>query len=128
MTDNEIIKALEHCLNNEDCDGCISLCSNSACVANNLQIILDLINRQKAEIERLEERLKREAKMQYDLCGQIVDLKNMLPIARAEGIKEFAEKLKAIRRKMYPCYVSVDLFEGVIDNLVKEFTEGGNDG
>lgn len=69
-----------------------------------------------AEIERLTKRLEKEAKCQYDLCGQIVDLKaeierlnNDLAISRketkrymtshkqtrADAITEFAERLKS---------------------------------
>ena len=91
----------------------------------------------RAEIERLEERLKREAKCQYDLCGQIVDLKYMLPIARAEAVKEFAARLKDAPIKMGLPLLGLqtkseveEYFDGImlqvrdsIDNLVKELTE-----
>lgn len=75
---------------------------------------LQIVESKTAEIERLKRLLEQEEKATNSLAKKCYK----------DGVKEFAEKLKAIRRKMYPCYVSIDLFEGVIDNLVKEFTEG----
>lgn len=55
MTDNEIIRGLEHCKNEGDCFSCplhrTGYCVNSTTVAESY---CDLINRQKAEIERLD--------------------------------------------------------------------------
>ena len=47
MTDNEIIKALECCSNQ------MYACTDKQCKAKTLANALDLINRQKAEIDRL---------------------------------------------------------------------------
>ena len=59
MTDNKIIKALEHCGIECKCSGCplddsefVSNCIDKLC-----KNALNLINRQKAEIERLEKRI-----------------------------------------------------------------------
>ena len=53
MTDNEIIKALECCSNGEPCANCPY---QKQCDETDLaEIALDLINRQQAEIERLQE-------------------------------------------------------------------------
>ena len=136
MIDNDIIKGLE-CVGGKimSCRSCpYSLrFPMTKCRKQCAEDALDLINRQKAEIERLEERLKREAKCQYDLCGQIVDLKYMLPIARAEAVKEFAERLEkpilsqlgiSTLEKSEAYHFCLD----EIDNLVKEFTEGKADG
>ena len=57
MTDNEIIKALEHCGNIVDstCKECVyHETYNASCVVRLIRDALDLINRQKAHIERLE--------------------------------------------------------------------------
>ena len=93
MTDNEIIKALS-----------------------------DRINRQKAEIERMENQntllLKKKCK----------DINTARKIIKSEAIKEFAERLKRtsigleIRddKKLKMTVVSTV----AIDNLVKEMTEG----
>ena len=50
MTDNEIIKALECCMK-DDCDNCPNGFGN--CEHNLAEASLDLINRQKAEIDIL---------------------------------------------------------------------------
>jgi hypothetical protein len=142
MTDNEIIKALECCYKVKGyrhipiCQECPL--KESRCAIELPKNALALINRQKAEIERLEreiedlestQEISPEAKHFVDTkADKVISLMNELIKSqdqiKADAVKEFAERMKAIRRKMYPCYVSVDLFEGVIDNLVKEFTGG----
>ena len=59
MSDEDIIKALECCkysVNNKDCENCpyVECETMTGCVGELLEDALDLINRQKAEIERLE--------------------------------------------------------------------------
>lgn len=104
MTDNEIIKALEYC---KDCSA-------------NLNVeIIDLINRQKAEIERLKEYPKCIYEYdgnttEYCVQGPCSNFKTVEQI-KTEAIKEFAVRLK--------CGVPQET--GVIrcsdvDNLVKE--------
>ena len=115
MTDNEIIKALECCR-----DGDCKSCTFDECTTGLLDkgIALDLINRQKAEIEKLEaeveklefraeidkrdyQRKLREGGNAVDVLYQLYDegvkkiqqLEGKLKIARAEAIKEFAERL-----------------------------------
>lgn len=60
MTDNEIIKALECCCKNNNCEGCpLDYLTFSSQCASELAIkSLDLINRQRAEIERLNAKVK----------------------------------------------------------------------
>ena len=56
MTDNEIIKALECCSHrNEDlpCDGCPAYNIAQMCMEDLMSDAIDLINRQKAEVEQL---------------------------------------------------------------------------
>ena len=52
MTDNKIIKGLEICCRDTTCDGCpyVGRCRYGE---NLLKDVIDLINRQKAEMERL---------------------------------------------------------------------------
>ena len=114
MTDKDIIKALECCGN----DGEITICSicpyylqdryNDFCQEDLHRASLDLINRQKAEIERLE----RHTKMHDEI--------------KAEAIKEFAERL---RKKIFPLDtvysdgnypINAKAVKVAIDNLVKE--------
>lgn len=58
MTDNEIIKALECCVNWGGTTSCADCpFQNTGCLHfNKLKEVLDLINRQKAKIKELEER------------------------------------------------------------------------
>jgi septation ring formation regulator EzrA len=115
MTNNEIVKALDCCSKMHDCRECVFWEMHSAqCVSELLSNTLDLINSQKAEIERLKEA--------YAVYEETTGLK----WARAEAIKEFAERLKMLK-----CHYSVTEytfdFDVVtvedIDNLVKEMTE-----
>lgn len=117
MTDNEIIKALECCGSEKG-----NLCTQCPkfkklgydCNENDFfNDALDLINRQKAEIERLEKDLikcKLEKEMLHQVATEI----------QTVAIKDFAERVK---RK---CIIDRDyeiLQEDDIDNLVKEMTE-----
>lgn len=59
MTDNEIIKNAELCLNNSkvySCGSCAYLGDDCDCVGRMLKDLLDLFNRQKAEITELQHR------------------------------------------------------------------------
>lgn len=60
MTDNEIIKALEYCEDSADTDKhCLKCpyCNESYCLDKMMADALFLINRQKAEIDRLQREL-----------------------------------------------------------------------
>ena len=119
MTDNEIIKALECCGsghgNCNDCPYDVETCITTEGKIFLMKDALDLINRQKAEIERLEKdfmKCKLEKEMIHQVATEI----------QTVAIKDFAERLK---RK----YESVDgqyidrVLNTDIDNLVKEMTE-----
>ena len=62
MTDREIMKALECCCEKgllcESCDECPNLTMGSLCMDQMLRDAINLIHRQKADIERLEIELK----------------------------------------------------------------------
>ena len=123
MNDNDIIKALECCAFEHNCNGCFYNVPESAysaqCIEKIMHASLDLINRQKAEIERLK-----------DMVSQN---EGVLPkyerIIKDEAIKEFADVLKESQGKISVMsfvhgtkdYIPVEN----IDNLVKEMTEGG---
>ena len=99
FTDNEIVKALEMCNYNADCDNC-------PCVGecwNVNKYAIDLINRQKAEIESLKEA--------YAIYEETTGLKWV----RTEAIKEFAERLNGHRNGDF-IFIPTKL----LDNLVKE--------
>ena len=113
MNDNDIVKALE-CLGGDEvlCRECAyghipyPVCKKLA--AKNA---LDLINRQKAEIDKLRQKLDYE---NYECERCACDLLDQRDRAKSEAIKEFAERLKDIDDYVSP----LD-----IDNLVKEMTE-----
>ena len=113
MTDNEIIKALELCatLDSRNCKKCPC---REICNENNgtlTKSTLDLINRQKAEIERL----------QKNIDGLNIFTKNHITVIRSQAIKEFAERLKEHRYGELNNCISFSV--GYLDNLVKEMTE-----
>lgn len=98
-TDEEIIKALEYC--NADiskCDRCVLQrdCESNPFYSAVAEHALDLINRQKAEIERL--RAKVETRTQEKLAlGRIYKqkLQTVKYEAGYEAYKEFAERIRA---------------------------------
>lgn len=129
FTDEEVIKALDTVsYGGHSCVKCKFKISNGddrcglkGC--NICRLALDLINRQKTEIERLETEnkiLSENADTAFqeglneaqDLYAE--QIKNEI---RAEAIKEFADKLK---KKIFP-FPFAKISE--IDNLVKEMTE-----
>ncbi len=88
MTDAEIIKALE-CCKNDDCDNCPNNFGN--CYANLAGYALDLISRQKAEIEKLTYQVNRLKK--YDEERDIRLHTRLIATAKAEAINKFVERL-----------------------------------
>ncbi len=101
MTDNDIIKALKKLLKLMLCDGDLQR-------ASTISKTIDFINRQNAEIEKL---------------NHIVDVNKKV---KAEAVKEFAERLKdtAVARLDFngSTYFAVGLHH--LDDLIEEFTEG----
>ena len=127
MTDNEIIKALECCTEDEDCTHCPSIKEMPYCSNDIMVGALNLIKRQQAEIERLElandekfsqwSMLAEKTKQHYaDLYNEAKD------ILKAEAVKEFVERLKEKSFKTIRNYgLTKDVVEVCdIDNLVKE--------
>ena len=120
MTDTEIIKSLECCgnTNGSNCSKCpmyLQNKDNDFCHEDLMKNILDLIKRQGAEIERLQNMLAAE-------CQHSIEFRN-------NTIKEFAERLK---KTALDCDVSFGYGNGCyvkavttieIDNLVKEMTD-----
>lgn len=117
MTDNEIIQVLKDC--SESCGDKCKLCPIfHECVQNDCFLdkqALDLINRKKSEIERLQKEIQ-IAKDAYTM------LQTKTEIIKIKAIKEFAARLK--------CGVPQDT--GVIrcidvDSLIKEMVCEDND-
>ena len=94
MTDNEIIKALDCCANCESCDFETTNCplvEEMECRSLLAQKALDLITRQRTEIERLkEEKSKLENKID-EMYPLVMQLPNAMQQAKSEAYKEFAD-------------------------------------
>ena len=118
MTDNEIIKAMQCVIGNDvNCSECTyqKVLPFPSCRMMCAKNALDLINRQKSEIERVEKELMK-CKLEKELLHKTINQ------IKSEAIKWFAEKLKM------ECYATYDevlpsLFADIIDKLVKEMTE-----
>ena len=123
MTDNEIITALENevksteYVDSDYCDGVDLTLIKSA---------LDLINRQKAEIERLKECPKciyeYDGKTtEYCVQGPCSNFKTVEQI-KSEAYREFAERLKEKKQEVFTAVndssYAVTVYK--IDNLLKE--------
>ena len=140
MTDNEIIKALECC-----CSAQVNACDDcpfyERCYNNNERLekeAIDLINRQEAENERLQNILI----CFMDALGKVrkvddIDEISLIPLMselnkqyrselKAEAYKEFAERLKAKSDSRFDYSELVfEISEEDIDNLVKEMVGEG---
>ena len=119
LSDNEIIKALECCTNDDHCGDCFLVYGLHDCKEKQLNLLkdaLDLINRQKAEIERLE---GEKSCIIEHLKGTRIRLKT----AKAEAIKEFAERLNDTKFWNGNEYV---IYADNIDVLVKEMVGDDN--
>lgn len=95
MTDNEIVKALEYCFTNDwnrtKCDKCKFYTGTTQCVEDLKSASINLIKRQKAEIERLKCEM---GKLLPKDCAYTVQMEvsNKLETQiRAEAVREFAE-------------------------------------
>ena len=145
-TDEEVIKALEFCVSNKyTCDGCPCVEGKFECVTNEPKFALDLINRQRAEIESLTQNNISTKYPTRVLCSlgviftkSLEDYDKLIGDISAEAIKEFAERLKEIKIKYalpllglqtkteiesYVDDILLQMRDG-IDRLVKEMTEG----
>ena len=97
MQDNDIIKALEHCQVDKSCKGCPSqgkFGKDAMCPHLN-RLAVDLINRQKAEIKRLQKAIKVQ-----DIMIEQQDYK--IKSAKSEARKEFTERV--VSRYAYKLY------------------------
>lgn len=121
MTDSEVIKALEYCIADRiECDKCAlqEECESNPFYPTIEKYALDLINRQKEEIERLKNR---------DMQVEVSD--KLEREIKAEAVKEFAEKLE---EKLGCCHIISDGeycgfdcgdTHECIDNLLKEMVD-----
>ena len=116
MTDNEIIKALKATAS-WVCDECKfhgEMCDGDKCEKVIAENALDLINRQKAEIERLEKEVEDKEKAYNDefclrkewqsKCRELLEEKEII---KPEAIKEFADRLCDGRVSNDPVVIAV---------------------
>lgn len=118
MTDKQLKTILECCASDENIECCkkCALCEKYDCYSEISKNVLDLINRQKAEIERLKDYNENLITANMELSDEILEIKS-------EAIKEFAERLKSeYEDKTQGRYMNW-LMNDIIDNLVKEMTE-----
>ena len=121
MTDKEIIKALECCQTQyaRNCKDCpyeryqTHYISTTTCSSQMRKDLLDLVNRQQAEIERL----KKDRYLYKDGVLELLPRTDLEEI-KSEAIKEFAERLKEYG---YGRWVSLSYKN--FDRLVKEMTD-----
>lgn len=108
MSDNDVVKALEYCAEGGYCGDCGYDIKSAKCIAKIMKDSIDLIIRQKAEIERLN----------YESLQMVASIKNL----RAEAVKEFAERLKETKFKHGNDFM---VYADNIDTLVKEMVGDG---
>ena len=124
MGDNEIIKALGDCLH-RGCNVCIRRpeeygATERQCSRGLMECALSLIQRQKAEIERL------KANNAYLMLPQYAR-KTVVETAKADVIKEFAERLEPrLANNTDISAVGYQSIVAEISNLVKEMVGDNN--
>ena len=123
MNDNEIIKAFEKCLENDilqtQCINCDYRKHGNLCMDILFNQILDLINRQQADNERLKKLLEESETKENRLAKQFYKA----------GVKDLAKRLKDyyINNKRYKrpyAHTVIDYLFDVIDNLANEMVGG----
>lgn len=108
MNDNEIIKALECCISPvyEECKKC-PLYDDPTCRRELLKDTLDLINRQQAEIERLNN----------NVSAMAVTMRNSAKATRSEARKEFAERLIDLKHECGCNYRKKPVYAVTMDKI-----------
>ena len=139
-TDKQIVKALECCQSHTitDCRDCPNRASGDNCVNELMRNALDLINRQKVEIEEFEVERKKLQDRIVSLFNENEGLQTELQIykqnrmtlyerielvekTRIKTVKEFAERVINL---IYSADDINPITEWQIDNIVTEMTEG----
>ena len=110
LTDEEVVKALECC---KDCSINLNFEIVQKIEDKNKEILelIDIINRQKVEIERL----KKEVSVPRDAY---ISIQDRYEHTKAEAYKEFAERLKENTITKFDWNEYVEIEE--VDNLLKE--------
>ena len=92
LTDAEIIKALECCIakSGKGCSNCPYHHYYEECRTKRNNDCIDLINRQKAEIERLQ----KELEIKTQKRANIFEISDAFARGESKGRKEFADRLR----------------------------------
>ena len=128
MTDNEIIKTMKGCACTPDCNWCAYFDPkqeySEKCYKRRNRDFDNLINRQKAEIERLNKRIKEQKHALFEQQSYTADLQKQILTAKFEAVKEFVNRLKEkkLQSTMDKRIISME----TIDNLVKEMVGEDN--
>ena len=128
MTDNEIMKALECCCGDDmGCKSCPMFDElNSACVRTTIRSALDLINRQKAEIEKLNTSLNEAKEKSAYFINEVEkarkETRNVTDMAAK--LKERNMKLNTVNAEMHEslrlaCETNKDL-QAEVERLAEE--------
>ena len=133
MTDAEVLKALECCGSTTvgACKDCTMYKDKSGiCVPIICRDAFDLINRQKAEIERLKKENAFHRKTITENAQRALEVTvEEIEKAKSEARKEFAERLRktmTATSKTISGYCKYIVTDDEIDNLLEEME--GNDG
>ena len=125
MTDNDkhIVQTLKYHIEAEDCVSCEAFGKCDEFILT--EKVLDLINRQKAEIERLREETAELIDDRYatQLLCHLIKKEDDTRNVRSDAIKEFADRLISVS---HPYADTQMVFEIQIKNLVKEMVGDNN--
>ena len=125
MTNEQIIKALcKHIDNKANCTDCSYFgkrTETGSCLVSLFSDVYNLINRQKAEIERLQKYYDKMEGEIYSLREDQAEVKFFRQEIEAETIKKFVERLKN-NSYPFPCAIGVEHAVTIraINDLVKE--------
>ena len=138
MTDKEIIEALGCCVNEgfQECEKCPLYTQNEPCRKTKLPTIaLDLINRQKAEIERLQNEIGSLNKAypctvkmnDYFLvyARSLDDYDKLIGDISAEAIKEFEYRITMECAKVMTIF-QLDVMKEIIEDVKQEMVGDDN--
>ena len=133
-TNEEIEKALSLCGRTTEvvyCDQC-PLCGEYECNRIIKVLAFDIINRQKAEIERLKEKKSKLENKINEIYPLVMQLPNAMQQIKAEACKEFANKLEEEYGIFTPLGVNwIEEVKAVrvsdIDKILKETVGEDND-
>ena len=122
LTDDEIIHSLKVCSNDGDCSECKinpHKGNYGYCTSLAIKAALDLINRQKKEIENLQSEVEI---LQQWVESAPYTLEQITESIKIEAIKEFAQRLREIARMPLGTLYGTMVYLKDIDTLVKEMT------